>query len=278
MIHYHALNGQLTEAQQAVLHVTDLALLRGYGIFDYFLVKRGKPLFIEDYLDRFFRSAAYMDLDLPVSREQLHQTILEVVRANDLQEGAIRLLATGGYAEDSFTPVAPNWLVLAHPFRPYDEGAFSDGVKLLLHRYQRELPEAKTTNYAIALRMRKQLKEAGAFEALYHDEKHVFESFRSNIFFVFDGPTLVTPSEKILLGVTRKHILEMSRPLMPVEVRPVGLEELRHAREAFLSGSNKGLLPVVQIGDQVIGDGKVGPVTKELMERWEEYVEEFLSL
>lgn len=276
MIRYHALNGQLTEAAHTSLHVSDLAILRGYGIFDFFLVREGKPLFIEDYLDRFFRSAAFMELDLPVSRETLHQTILQVIAANSLRQGAIRLLATGGYAEDSFTPVSPNWLVLAHPHKSYAEELFTNGVKLLLHEFQRDLPQAKSINYARAIRMHKEMKEARAFEALYHNGAEVLESFRSNVFFVFDGPVLATPSENILLGVTRKHILKMAPDLLPTEVRRIGVNEISGAREAFLTGSNKAILPVVQIGDHIIGDGKVGLVTRQLMGAWEEYVENYV--
>jgi branched-chain amino acid aminotransferase len=269
---FHSINGQIVAAQEAMLHVSDLALLRGYGIFDYFLVKNGRPLFIEDYLDRFFNSAALTEMDMPVSREVLHRQIEAVIAANEMQTGAIRLLLTGGYAEDSFTPAAPNWLVLAHDFAPPPEEVLNAGVKLLPQRFQRENPRAKTTNYGNALRMRKQVRDAGAHEALYHDGAHVLESFRSNIFFVFDGPALATPLDGILHGITRKHVIALAPSMnIPVEARPVSLGEIRHAREAFLTGSNRAILPVVQIGDQVIGDGKVGEWTKRLMGAWEGY-------
>jgi branched-chain amino acid aminotransferase len=272
MASFHSINGQLVAAQEATLHVSDLALLRGYGIFDYFLVKKGRPLFIEDYLDRFFNSAALTEMEMPVSREVLHRQIEAVIAANEMKTGAIRLLLTGGYAEDSFTPAAPNWLVLAHDFAPPPEEVLNAGVKLLPQRFQRENPRAKTTNYGNALRMRKQVRDAGAYEALYHDGAHVLESFRSNIFFVFDGPALATPLDGILHGITRKHVIALAPSMnIPVEARPVSLGEIRHAREAFLTGSNRAILPVVQIGDQVIGDGKVGEWTKRLMGAWEGY-------
>ncbi|MBK7409285.1 MAG: aminotransferase class IV [Saprospirales bacterium] len=159
MIRFHAINGRLTDAAQASLHVNDLAILRGYGIFDFFLVKTGRPLFIEDYLDRFFNSAHLMELDLPVSRTGLHEKILEVIEANKLTEGAIRLLLTGGYAEDSFTPQSPNWLVLAHDLKPHKQELFTAGGKLLLQQFQREFPMAKTINYGNALRMRKKSRK-----------------------------------------------------------------------------------------------------------------------
>ena len=277
MIRFHAINGQLTDATQASLHVNDLAILRGYGIFDFFLVKTGQPLFIEDYLDRFLRSASLMEMGLPVSRTGLRDKILEVIEANKMTEGAIRLLLTGGYAEDSFTPQSPNWLVLAHAHTPHKQELFTAGGKLLLQQFQRELPQAKTTNYGNALRMRKKITEAGAHEALYHHGEEILESFRSNVFFVFDGPVLATPAEGILLGITRKHVLKMASSLMPVEVRSISVGEIRHAREAFLTGSNKPILPVIQIGAHQIGDGEIGPVTRRLMDAWPAYLHDYLG-
>jgi len=278
MIRFHSINGVLTPAGEASLSVSDLAILRGYGVFDFFLVRNGKPLFFDDYLARFFRSAALMELEMPISRPELEERIRELAEANRLREGAIRLLLTGGYSEDGITPQSPNLLVLAHEIHPDNKTLYESGVKLLLHQFQREFPQAKTINYANAIRMRKQLREAGAYEALYHNGLEVLESFRSNIFFVFDGPVLATPSENMLLGITRKQVIAMSRPLMPVEERPVAPGEIRRAREAFLTGSSRAILPVVQIGDIRIGDGKVGPVTKQLMKAWKDHVEAWLNL
>jgi D-alanine transaminase/branched-chain amino acid aminotransferase len=215
-----------------------------------------------------------IDLDLPVSRAELREKIKEVIEANKLDTGAIRLLLTGGYAADSFTPEQANWLILAHEHKSPE---FEGGAKLLLHQYQRELPRVKTLNYCNAIRMRKQIREARAHEALYHNGEDVLESFRSNIFFVFDGPVLATPSDNILLGITRKQILKISQSLMPTEVRRISLGEIRHAKEIFLTGSKKPLVPITQIDAQRIGDGKIGPVTRQLMNEWDGYVEAYLS-
>lgn len=277
MIRFHSINGVLTKAGEASLLVSDLSILRGYGVFDFFLVRNGKPLFFDDYLSRFFRSAALMDLEMPVSRPALEERILEVTEANQLRNGAIRLLLTGGYSEDGITPQSPNLLVLAHEPHPDNVAFYESGVKLLPQQFQREFPEAKTINYANGLRIRKQLREAHAYEPLYHNGQEVLESLRSNVFFVFDGPVLATPSKDILQGITRKQVSAMGRNFLPVEERPIALGEVRNAKEAFLTGSSRAILPIVQIGDIRIGDGKVGPVTQKLMKSWEDHVEAWLS-
>lgn len=273
MIRFHAINGRLTNAAEATLHVSDLAILRGYGVFDFFLIRNGQPLFLEDYLDRFFNSARLVELEMPVSRDELRDQVLELKKANALEKGAIRLVLTGGYAEDSFTPGSPNLLVLAHAYHPPMGLTHPEGVKLVLQEFQREFPEAKTLNYGYAIRMRHQLQDAGAYAGLYHQDQQVLESSRSNIFFVFEGRVLATPADGILPGITRMHILKIADTLMPVEVRPISTSEIRHAREAFLTGSNKPIVPVIQIDEQIIGNGKPGPVTRQLSAAWEDYIQ-----
>mgnify|MGYP006279882101 CR=1 FL=1 len=277
MIDYYYLNGQLVPAKEATLRVNDLSILRGYGIFDYFLIRERRPLFIEDYLDRFLRSAETMHLAFPLSRQELRAAILELIETNGQREGSIRLVLTGGYADDGYTPRAPNLIMLQHamprPPREYYEG----GVKLLTHPYQRELPEVKTINYMQGIYLLPQLRRAGALEPLYYQGDLIRESVRSNIILVTEDNRLLTPGSNILFGVTRRKVLELARNYFEVEERDVHLEELTNAREAFLTGSNKRIMPVVQIDEQVLGDGKPGVVTRRLMELFEAYTMEYLA-
>lgn len=266
----------MTPATEAVVPVTDLAVLRGYGVFDYFLVKGGVPLFVEDYLERFYRSAWMMRLAPPMAPEALEAHIREVIAANHMEEGAIRLVLTGGPSSDGFTPEQPTLLVLAHDPAPVPRQYLEKGIRLLPVLYERDLPEAKSIHYAMGIRLREDLRATGSYEALYHNGRQVLETFRSNVFFVFPGPVLATPDAGLLAGITRMKVLEVAKGFLPVEVRPIALEELRYATECFITGSNKGLLPVVHIGDQPVGSGLPGPVWAELTKRWEEMVGEYI--
>jgi branched-chain amino acid aminotransferase len=163
--------------------------------------------------------------------------------------------------------------VLITPLGERDMERFARGCKLITTRLQRESPEAKTTNYMAAVRALKEAARQGAADALFVNEQgHVLEATRSN-FFIFRGDTLVTPREGVLIGVTRNVVLELARGRFAIEERPILLDELPLAGETFITSSSREITPVVQIDDLVIGDGKPGPRTYELEQRFIEMVE-----
>ncbi len=277
MIKYYHLNGQFVPVAEASLRVNDLSILRGYGIFDYFLIRERRPLFIEDYVDRFMRSAAAMHLALPLSRQELRNHILELIEANAQREGSIRLVLTGGYADDGYTPQSPNLIIMQHAMPKPPREYYDRGVKLLTHPYQRELPEVKTINYLQGIHLIPRLKAAGAIEPLYHHGGLLRESVRSNIFLVTEDDRLLTPGGEILFGITRRKVLELARNYFEVEERDVRMEEIAGAREAFLTGSNKRIMPVSQIDEHRLGDGRPGIITRRLMELLESFTMEYLA-
>lgn len=277
MIQYYHINGSIVKAANAMLKVNDLAILRGYGVFDFFLVRSNVPMYVDDYVARFQRSAGLLHLELPISTSQLKEHIQELIQANGLQDAAIRLVLTGGYADDGYTPVEPNLLIMEHPMPAYKEEVMTHGVKVMLHEYMRELPEAKTINYLTGIRLAGNMKQQGAIEILYHDGEFVREGVRSNFFIVNQKGTLVTPKDQVLLGITRKNTVEIAKKHFTIEERDISPAELLNAKEVFLTSTTKGAMPVVQIDDQIIGDGKPGEQTlrmaKLLQENDKAYIE-----
>ncbi|MFK7937259.1 MAG: aminotransferase class IV [Saprospiraceae bacterium] len=276
---YYNINGEMTPASEASLGVMDLAILRGYGIFDYFLFKKGRPLFFDDYINRFEHSVAETGLTLPISRAELMQRIMKVIAANGSEHGAIRLILTGGYAPDSFTPSGqPNLLILKHDTPTYPADWFTDGHKLILHKFEREIPEAKTINYVTGIRAIPKIQAAGAFDVLYHDGTYLAEAARSNFFIVTEENTIVTAGSGILRGITRNNILRIAaQNKISVVERKVGVAELKTAKEAFISSTTKGALPIVQIDDFKIGHGKVGVVTQKMRQLLAEHTQKYLQ-
>lgn len=277
MAHYCSLNGDILPQEKAGLGLTDLALLRGYGIFDYFLFKYGRPMLEEQYLGRFFNSARMMGLELPLGRQELSSHMRELIAANGQDKGAIRLLLTGGYSPDGYTPAEPNLIVLQHDWPNYPESYFTEGIGLISHNYQREWPEVKTINYLTGIKLLPETRKAGAQEALYHDNGILRESVRSNIFLITGREELVTPDSGILFGITRDSVIRAAEGLLPVLARQVRMEEVYSAREVFVTGSNKSIMPVVRIDGRPIGDGKAGYWSKKLKEKLEEYREGYFE-
>ena len=265
-----SLNGQILPADKFTIAINDLGLLRGYAIFDFCRTANGKPFLLPQYLTRFRNSARLMELDLDYSDEQITEIIYQLLEQSNLPFAGIRLLLTGGYTADSFTPAKPNFLITIEELSLVPAGVVEKGVKLMSYEHQRDMAEIKTTNYTVALRLRKKLQQQNAYDILYYSNGHVLELTRSN-FFIVKGNTVITAATHILKGVTRQTVLNLAESQYKVEVREVKLSELAEADEAFLTGTNKKIVPVVQVDDQVIGNGKTGQVTMNLYKAFLEF-------
>ena len=274
MAQYVSINGELVAEAKARIHVSDLTFRRAYGAFDFLRVEDGVPLFIDDYLTRFSRSAGILRLELPPA-STLKQYLYALLNANGARRTGVQMFLTGGYTPDGYTPVEPNLVMLQVPLGNYPPEMFTAGVKLMTHEYQRDLPAAKTTNYMMAVYLRDDIKRAGAVDALYHWQGRALETTRCNLFTVTNG-VLVTPEQDVLHGVTRKQLLHVAEGAVDVERRPLPLEELLNADEVFITSSTKGAMPIVQIDQSVIGKGEPGEVTRLLMERFETYMKSYI--
>ncbi len=259
---------------EATLSINDIAILRGYSVFESLRTYNWRPFHLDEHLKRLYRSAILIEMDIPWSSEQIANVVREIIARNTYRHASIRLLVTGGESEDGVLPSGkPTLVVLITPLDERDMERFAKGCKLITTYLQRISPEAKTANYVAAVRALKEAARREAADALFVNEQgHVLEATRSN-FFIFRGDTLVTPREGILTGITRNVVLELARGRFAIEERPILFEELALADEAFLTSSSKEITPVVQIDDLVIGNGKPGPRTYELEQRFIEMVE-----
>ena len=277
MIKYYSVNGQIVPKEEASLGVTDLAILRGYGLFDFFVVKQGQPLFFDDYLDRMENSARSLRLPLPFSKAAIKQQIYDLIAANDLKNAGLKLILTGGYSEDGFSPVTPNLIILAAPPPNYPASRYNDGVKLMLHEYHRTFPSIKSINYIVGVNLLPQMKAAQAEDILFHYGGEVHETVRANFFIVKNDNTIVTPEEEILKGITRKQVLELAAQFYEIEKRSLLFDELASAKEAFITSSTKQLMPIVRLDEMVVGNGKPGPISQHLLELLRKKEEAYLS-
>ena len=275
MAPYVSINGQLVAEADARLHVSDLTFRRAYGAFDFLRIEAGVALFVNDYLERFARSAQVLRLELP-SASTLKNHLYALLEANATKSAGVQMFLTGGYTPDGYTPVDPNLVLLEVPIGGYPAKLFTEGVKLMSYEYQRDLPAAKTTNYMMAVYLRDAIKNAGAMDALYYANGYALETTRCNLFIVSDG-TLITPKDKVLHGVTRKQVLKVAQNFVSIEERLVTLDELFGADEVFITSSTKGAMPIQQIDDKTIADGKPGELTRQLMDRFEQHLQRYIE-
>lgn len=278
MIKYYNVNGEIVPVENAVINVQDLGFLRGYSVFDFFRIYKGQPVFIEDHLDRLERSTASLGIEIPYSREVLITKIIELARANKLDNGGIKIIITGGYSTNGFLPAAKSNLVMTASLLPtYPPHYYTKGVKLMAYEYVRDTPYTKSTNYLVSIKLNKEIQEAEAFDVLYHMDGIISESARSNIFIVDDLGTIITPEKDALEGITRKNVLAIAQKHFKVEIRPISLKEMRLAKEAFMTSSTKAVMPIRQVDFWRINEGVIGDTTKKMMQLFDQHVENYVS-
>ena len=180
---YTIINGALVPAADAKILISDLAIQRGYGIFDYFRTANYQPLFLDEHMDRFFRSAAAMRLAENLDREQLKTMIAQLTEKNNLPHSGIRITLTGGYSADGYLPAVPNLLITQAAFQ-FNAANFDTGTTLATYAHQRQLPEIKTIDYLHAIYLQPFIKEKNAHDVLYYQHEEITECPRSNFFLV----------------------------------------------------------------------------------------------
>ncbi len=261
---YVFLNGAFIDETDAALNIADLSIQRGFGLFDFFRTSNHVPLFLDNYLDRFFRSCSVLDLHPSYSREALKQIIFDLIERNKIETSGIKMIVTGGYSSDSFEPGKPNFIITQQPVKIASEEEFEKGVRIMLYDYLRDVPTAKSINYLMAVYLQKTLAQKNAGDVLYCNNNRILEFPRSNVFIVTPDKRVVTPLDDVLHGITRKKVLEIAGKEYQAEQRAISVEELKRASEVFLTSTTKRLLPVLAIDDHVVGDGTPGEITRKL--------------
>lgn len=272
MTDIYYVDGAFLPADEAVIPVTDLAILRGYGVFDFMRTYNGKPFHLEAHTERLFRSAQAIGMALPWTQDEINAIVMQTVERNDHPDYNVRIVITGGTGIDSITPAdKPRLLVLVTEAHPIPDHYYTDGAKIITIRDNRYLPGVKSINYAAAVQALQFAKSQDAVEALYiQDETKALEGTTTNLF-VFDGDTLITPPvDAVLAGITRQVVLDIVEGVFPVEIRDIHRAELHKADEVFITASNKQVMPVVQVDDVTIANGRPGERTRRVMQLFAE--------
>jgi len=259
---------------EARLPIDDISILRGYGVFDFLRTVNKKPFHLKDHYERLVNSARVLDLELPIDLENLKKVLKELIEKNDYQNAGIRMVLTGGQLVNGINFSKPNFFILTEEWKPLSDELFHQGAKLITCDYCRVLPEAKNTNYLLAVKKQKEKNEQQALEILYLDQVNILEASTSNFFAIINNE-LITPKENILFGVTRKIIIQLAKDILSVRENCLPFEEIKNASECFITATNKDIVPIVKINEQIIGTGVPGFTTKLLMEKYKKYIENY---
>jgi 4-amino-4-deoxychorismate lyase len=278
------LGGVVTDPALMVIPFDDHIVHRGHGIFDTAGLVDGKIYDLEAHLDRFLLSAERSKLTLPGSRSDIRDIILETTAASGRRDGSIRYWLSSGPGSLELTPAAgaePGFFVMIFAGLSYSERWYTEGLKVMTTTYPIKAPlyaMTKATNYLPNVLMQMEAKESGFDNGVFIDEDgHVGESSNMNVAFVTKDGTFAHPKfDHILAGCTSLRLLELAHLLREqglitgVEVRDITVPEARASKEMMLLGSSVKVAPIVKWDDQVIGDGRPGPVAAALLRLLEE--------
>ncbi len=256
---------------EAKISVMDIAVLRGFAIFDFLRTYGKKPFRLDDHIDRFFNSARLMGMKPVNSKEEISALVMEGIEKSGFTHTNIKLIQTGGVSADGFTPSeTQTFFIYFYEAHDYPQEMYTDGVALKTAQLMRQNPLAKTINYGASIVEVQKARISGAVDILHTDsELNIYEGTRSN-FFAVKNNVLITAENGILKGITRKVIIEIAQELaITVEYRLISTSELSTIDEAFFTNSSHEIVPVVKIDETTIGVAAVGPMTQKLIQMFE---------
>ena len=280
MTEFVFMNGEYVEADKAMLPVRTHAFLYGTSVFEgirAYYNKEENQMYafrIKEHYERLLRSAKVMWMKSKYSIEEYTEITKELLKKNEyktdvyirptLYKSSNKVGPTLSDNEDSF-------LIFTTPFGNYFEG--DKGLKLCVSNWRRSSdnsipPRAKISGaYANAALIKTDAHECGFDDAVVlSDSGQVAEGSAMNIFLVING-TLITSNttDDILVGVTRNTVIELAKELgIPVKERAIDRTELYIADEVFCCGTGAQIVPVESIDHRVVGDGKIGTITRQI--------------
>jgi len=269
-------NGRYLPHAAARVHIEDRGYQFADGVYEVIAVARGRLVDGEPHLDRLERSLRELRIAMPMTRAALAAAIAETVRRNRVVDGSVYLQLTRGVAprDHAFPARAHTQLVMtAKRSKPHPRAWVEDGVKVVSVpdiRWAR--CDIKSVSLLPNVLAKQAAREAGAYEAwMVREDGTVSEGSSSNAWIVTGAGELVTRAagEAILNGITRRAVISLAREegLRLVE-RPFTLAEAKAAREAFVTSTSSFVMPVTQIDDAVVANGKAGSVSLALRRRY----------
>lgn len=277
------INGKFYEKDDAKVSVFDHGFLYGDGIFEGIRLYSGNVFKLPKHIDRLFRSAKAICLDLPWSKQEIIDAVCESCRVNGLTDGYIRLVVSRGKGALGLSPKScsdPQLIIIADQIQLYPQELYDNGLKAITVPTRRNSqaalpPMIKSLNYLNNILAKIEAQNVGYQECLLlNNEGYVAECSGDNVFMAFEGKLITPPvSCGSLGGITRQTVVELAKKLgLELIEKPITRFDLWTCDECFLTGTAAKLIPLVELDGRKIGDGKVGEMTKKLIAAFNEVV------
>jgi branched-chain amino acid aminotransferase len=278
------LNGKFVLKEEAKVSVYDHGFLYGDGVFEGLRTYNGRIFKLAEHIDRLYKSAKYICLDIPLSREKLIEAVVKTTRLNGHRDCYIRIVITRGEGDLGLDPDKcknATVIIIVDGIELYPEKVYKGGMEIITVPTQRNTsqnlePRVKSLNYLNNILAKIEAKNAGFKEAiLLSNEGFVTECSGDNVF-ILENSVLKTPPTYVgfLGGITRGTIIELAKELS-IEVKEELLSryDLFNADECFLTGTAAEIVPIVKIDGRAIGSGKVGNTTNKIRNAFKKMTE-----
>lgn len=274
------IDGKYYPKDEAKISVFDHGFLYGDGVFEGIRAYDGIVFKLREHIDRLYNSAHAIMLDIPLTKEEMIEAVLETLRRNNLRDAYIRLVVTRGVGDLGLDPrkcSKPSIIIIAVPLlRLYDEEKRRKGISMIVSWIRRDPVDAtsheiKSLNYLNSILAKIEANNVGADEALILDANgYICEATGENIFIVKDRKLYTPPrSSGALPGITASVVKRIAAKLgYEVIERNITVTELYSADEVFLTGTGAEIMPVREVNKRKIGEGKMGPITEKIFEEF----------
>lgn len=265
------LNGKFVPAAEATVSVFDRSFVYGDGIFEGIEVENGGIFKLDAHVDRLYRSAVFLRIAIPMSKDEMREAIIEVVKRSDLRNGYVRPLVSRGAGPLGLERVAelgPPTVVVMPQHRPPKEARSYRAVILATRRNPAQCldPRVKSNNYLNNILGKFEQVDAGADAGIFLDvDGFVSECCGENLFSVREGRIATPPATRTLDGITRQTVIALAGEAgIPVAECEMTRYDLYTADELFLTATLSGIGYIVEVDGRRIGSGEPGPVSRQL--------------
>ena len=274
------LNGKFVPEEQATVSVFDHGFLYGDGVFEGIRAYDGRVFRLEDHVKRLFDSAQAIMLNIPLTEDEMCQAILETLKKNNLRDAYIRPIVSRGYGDLGLDPnkcPKPSVIIIAVEWGAMYGDLYEVGLTAVSVSVRRNSPDSlppniKSLNYLNNILAKIEANIKGGNEAIILDSRGlVSEGSGDNIFVIKDGQISTPHTINNLKGITRAAVMDLAEIRgNPIQEKELGLFDLYTADEVFVTGTAAEVAPVTKVDGRIIGTGKPGPITKELMAAFKE--------
>lgn len=269
--------------RDTLIDIEDRGYQFGDGIYEVIGVYNRMPFMMDEHMERLERSANEINLKLPYKTADLKKRLLDLVVKSDLVEGIIYLQVSRGTASrwHEFPPTHTPAVTVAYTREEERLTTVEDeGASAILTEDIRWLRcDIKTLNLLPNVMAKQKAVEENAIEAILHRGETVTEASASNVFIVQDGELYTHPANDLILnGITRQKILELCKELgLTVHEKTYTVADLLAADEVFITATKLDVIPIIKIGEHVIGEGGPGKVTKRILNRFRLVIDQLES-